>query len=58
MLTVENLPGFVRVQGGATLDEVGNTVTPATETDGSENDVQIVAPSTGADTGFFRVLRN
>ena len=58
IITFENLKGFVRVQGGATIDDIGDTVGPATETDGNGGDVEIVAPSTGADSGFFRVLRN
>ena len=57
VLTIENLPGFMRVQGGETLDSVGSTVGPAAKTDGGE-DVEIVAPATGPDSGFFRVLRN
>ena len=57
VLTIENLPGFMRVQGGETPDSIGSTVGPAAKTDGGE-DVEIVAPATGPDSGFFRVLRN
>ena len=57
VLTVENLGGFVRVQGGATLEDIGRTVGPATEADGGD-DLQIVAPDTKADSGFFRVIRS
>ena len=57
VLTIENLPGFMRVQGGETLDSVGSTVGPAARTEGGE-DIEIVAPATGPDSGFFRVLRN
>ena len=57
VLTVENLPGFIRVHGGETLDSVGSTVSPAMETKGGA-DVEMVAPVAGKESGFFRVLRN
>ena len=58
VITVENLGGFVRVQGGATLDSLGETVAPAIETEGDEGDITLLAPATGPDSGFFRVVRN
>jgi hypothetical protein len=55
-LTVENLPGFMRVQGGATPSDVG-ALGSATATDGGTQDVILVTQTTGA-SGFFRVVRN
>ena len=55
-LTVENLNGFMRVQGGGTLDSVV-TLGAATQTDGGTSDVTLVAPKVGR-SGFYKVLRN
>lgn len=55
-LTVENMPGFMRVQGGATVDSM-DAAGGAVETDGGTNDVILVTPRTGS-SGFFRVVRN
>ncbi len=55
-LTVENLPGFMRVQGGATLSDAG-ALGSATATDGGSHDVILVTRATGS-SGFFRVVRN
>jgi hypothetical protein len=55
-LTVENLPGFMRVQGGRDVSASDSTGA-ATETTGSGEDVILVAPKTGS-SGFFKVIRN
>ena len=55
-LTVENLPGFMRVQGGATVS-ASDSVGAATPTDGGDSDVVLVTRKTG-NSGFFRVIRN
>ena len=55
-LKVENLNGFMRVQGGGTPDAVV-TMGAATETDGGAKDVILVAPKVG-NSGFYKVLRN
>ena len=55
-LRVENLSGFMRVQGGGQPDAV-LTMGGATETDGGEEDVILVAPKVG-NSGFYKVVRN
>jgi hypothetical protein len=55
-LTVENLPGFMRIHGGAT-PTASDTTDSATATDGGERDVVLVTRKTGS-SGFFRVVRN
>ena len=55
-LTVENLPGFMRVQGGAQISDSA-ALGSATATDGGTQDVILVTQRTGA-SGFFRVVRN
>lgn len=55
-LTVENLPGFMRVQGGTTI-AAADTTGAAKATDGGAEDVILVMPKTGS-SGFFRVVRN
>lgn len=55
-LTVENLKGFMRVQGGRDISSPATTG-PATKTTGAAEDVVLVTPKTG-DTGFFRVVRS
>ena len=56
LLTVENLGGYVHVQGGGapgTLTALG----AATATDGSSGDVVLVVPKVGG-AGFYSVQRN
>ena len=55
-LKVENMNGFMRVQGGSMPDSVV-TMGAATQTDGGDNDVILVAPKMG-NSGFYKVLRN
>ena len=55
-LTVENLPGFMRVQGGTSI-AAADTTGAATVTDGGTQDVILVTRKTGG-SGFFRVVRN
>ena len=55
-LTVENLPGFMRVQSGATIS-ADSAVGAATATGGDADEVVLVTPKTGS-SGFFRVVRN
>ena len=55
-LKVENLGGFMRVQG-ATTNGSFVTMGGATNTDGDTLDVILVAPKVGS-SGFYRVLRN
>ena len=55
-LRVENLNGFMRVQGGDAPDAV-LTMGAATQTDGGDADVILVAPKVGS-SGFYKVIRN
>ncbi len=55
-LTVENLPGFMRVQSGSKLTDI-NVSGAAQATDGSAKDVILVMPKTG-NSGFFKVIRS
>ena len=55
-LRVENLNGFMRVQGGGTPTAVV-TMGAAKSTDGGSEDVILVAPKVGT-SGFYKVLRN
>ena len=55
-LRVENLGGFMRVQGGGTVDAVV-TMGAATQTEANTGDVILVAPKVGK-SGFYRVMRN
>ena len=55
-LTVENMPGFMRIHGGVT-PAASDTTDSATATDGGERDVVLVTKKTGS-SGFFRVVRN
>lgn len=55
-LTVENLDGFMRVQGGADV-KAGETTGVAVKTGGTSEDTVLVMPKTG-DSGFFRVIRS
>ena len=55
-LKVENLNGFMRVQGGNSPSSF-TAMGAATETDGSGSDVILVAPKVG-NSGFYKVVRN
>lgn len=55
-LTIENLKGFMRVQGGKKVDAFDSTG-GAVQTSGEGEDVILVAPRSG-DTGFYKVIRN
>ena len=55
-LTVENMPGFMRVHAGDVPTSLA-TQGAATETDDSGGDVILVAPKRGS-SGFYRVIRN
>ena len=55
-LKVENLGGFMRVQGGGTPDSVV-TMGAAMQADGKSGDVILVAPKLGS-SGFYKVMRN
>lgn len=55
-LTVENLPGFMRVQGGKDV-KTFDTTGFAMATDGESGEVILVAPKKGA-SGFYKVIRN
>lgn len=55
-LTVENLPGFVRIVGGATLDAAA-AQGAAQEANGGAEDVIIYAPKAEG-SGFFKAIRN
>ena len=55
-LTVENLPGYMRVHAGAEPARLA-TQGAATETDGKAENVILVAPKVGT-SGFYRVIRN
>lgn len=56
-LTVENLPGFMRAQGGADLT-ASETQGAAQATDGGDGDVILVMPKGDKPQGFFKVIRN
>jgi hypothetical protein len=56
VLTVENLPGYMRVQGGGDLKSL-NCAGIAKETPGSAEDVKLTAPKMGG-SGFYRVIFN
>jgi len=55
-LRVENLGGFMRVQGGGTPDAVV-TMGAATQSEAGTGDVILVAPKVGT-SGFYKVQRN
>jgi hypothetical protein len=55
-LTVENLEGYMRVQGGKDV-KVSDTTGAATKTTGGNEDVILVAPKSGS-SGFYKVIRN
>ncbi len=56
VLTVENLKGYMRVQGGDDV-KASQTTGAATQTSGTGADVILVAPKLGT-RGFYRVIRN
>ena len=56
-LTVQNLPGFMRVSSGATTS-ADDTQGAAKATDGSNEPVIFYAPKATGASGFFKVIRN
>ncbi|MBQ2628395.1 MAG: hypothetical protein IJG13_01830, partial [Kiritimatiellae bacterium] len=56
MMQVDNLRGYMRVNGGPKIGSFG-ALTGATVADGGDEPVTLVAPKTG-DSGFFTVIRN
>ena len=56
MMQVDNLKGYMRVNGGPKIGSFG-ALTGATVADGGDEPVTLVAPKTG-DSGFFKVIRN
>lgn len=56
MMQVDNLRGYMRVNGGPKIGSFG-ALTGATVADGGDEPVTLIAPKTG-DSGFFKVIRN
>ena len=56
-LTVQNLPGFMRVSSGADVS-ADDTQGAAQATDGKSNEVILYAPKSASGSGFFKVIRN
>ena len=56
-LTVQNLPGFMRVSSGADIS-ANDTQGAAQATDGSSDEVILYAPKATGASGFFKVIRN
>ncbi|MBR0506879.1 MAG: hypothetical protein IJJ84_15875 [Kiritimatiellae bacterium] len=56
-LTVQNLPGFMRVSSGAGIS-ADDTQGAAQATDGKTDEVILYAPKTTGASGFFKVIRN
>ena len=56
-LTVQNLPGFMRVSSGADV-AADDTQGAAQATDGATDEVILYAPKTAGGSGFFKVIRN
>ena len=56
-LTVQNLPGFMRVSSGADVS-ADDTQGVAQATDGKTNEVILYAPKAAGGSGFFKVIRN
>ena len=56
-LTVQNLPGYMRVSSGANVS-ADDTQGAAQATDGKGGEVILYAPKTAGASGFFRVIRN
>ena len=56
-LTVQNLPGYMRVSSGADVS-ADDTQGAAQATDGASDEVILYAPKAAAGSGFFKVIRN
>ena len=56
-LTVQNLPGFMRVSSGADVS-ANDAQGAAQATDGASDEVILYAPKSAAGSGFFKVIRN
>ena len=56
-LTVQNLPGYMRVSSGANVS-ADDTQGAAQATDGKTDEVILYAPKAAAGSGFFKVIRN
>ena len=56
-LTVQNLPGFMRVSSGADVS-ADDAQGAAQATDGKTDEVILYAPKAAAGSGFFKVIRN
>ncbi len=56
-LTVQNLPGFMRVNSGSTV-EAGDAQGAAQATDGKSDEVILYAPKAAGASGFFKVIRS
>ena len=56
-LTVQNLPGFMRVSSGADVS-ANDAQGAAQETDGKTDEVILYAPKAAGTSGFFKVIRN
>ena len=56
-LTVQNLPGYMRVSSGANVS-ADDTQGAAQATDGQTDEVILYAPKAAAGSGFFKVIRN
>ena len=56
-LTVQNLPGYMRVSSGADVS-ADDTQGAAQATDGGTDEVILYAPKAAGASGFFKVIRN
>ena len=56
-LTVQNLPGYMRVSSGADVS-ADDTQGAAQATDGATDEVILYAPKSAGASGFFKVIRN
>ena len=56
-LTVQNMPGFMRVSSGTTAS-ADDTQGAAQATDGKTDEVILYAPKAAGASGFFKVIRN
>ena len=56
-LTVQNLPGYMRVSSGADVS-ADDAQGAAQATDGKTDEVILYAPKAAAGSGFFKVIRN
>ena len=57
ILTVQNLPGFMRLNSGADVS-ASDVQGAAKVTDGSDEEVVFIAPKSESGTGFFKVIHN